>query len=214
MDPNRKERLTAFKRAGILEAAPTLFVPKGVAATTMDDIAKAADYSNTTIYAYFKNKDDILNHLIHEGMDRLLADTREISRNHPRLADFHREFCRHVARMHATRPVYFAGITSHIPCSPEEREQDGILHEIYEKGEAINSIMECRLKQAVDQGEIPPVASLKDVIMVMWFSVLGLVEKTTPKKEYIAMRLGKSPQEFLDYSFAMLFNLVLKRHAE
>lgn len=180
----------------------------------MDDIAKAADYSKTTIYTYFKSKEDILNHLIHEGTSRLLADTREVSRSDPRLVDFHRAFCRHLAYMHATRPVYFAGITGHIPCSPEEWMQDGILHEIYETGEAINSIMECRLKQAVDQGEIPSVPSLKDVIMVMWFSVLGLVEKTARKKQYIAMHLGKSPQEFLEDSFALLFNLVLKRHAE
>lgn len=132
-----------------------------MAGTTTDNIAKAADYRKTTIYAYFKNKDDILNHLIHEGMDRLLADTREISRNHPRLADFHREFCRHVTRMYATHPVYFAGITGHIPCSPEEREQDGILHKIYETREAISRIMENRSKQGCGAGGNSPCGVFK-----------------------------------------------------
>ena len=33
-----------------------LFMEKGIAATSMDDIAKAAGYSKATLYVYFENK--------------------------------------------------------------------------------------------------------------------------------------------------------------
>ena len=34
---------------------------KGIALTTMDDISKEAGYSKSTVYVYFKSKDEIYN---------------------------------------------------------------------------------------------------------------------------------------------------------
>lgn len=48
----------------ILSAAQVLFSEKGFDATRVDDIAKAAGINKALIYYYFKNKDDILTHLI------------------------------------------------------------------------------------------------------------------------------------------------------
>lgn len=48
------------KRAELLKAAETLFVERGYAATTADDIALAARVSVGTFYNYFRNKRQIL----------------------------------------------------------------------------------------------------------------------------------------------------------
>lgn len=37
---------------------------KGIAATSMDDIAKAAGYSKATLYVYFENKEEIVGILV------------------------------------------------------------------------------------------------------------------------------------------------------
>ncbi|MFQ8889928.1 MAG: TetR/AcrR family transcriptional regulator [Bilophila wadsworthia] len=42
---------------------------KGIAGTTMDDIAKAAEYRKTTIYNYFRSKEELVNHLFFEGIE-------------------------------------------------------------------------------------------------------------------------------------------------
>lgn len=53
----RKRRETHMR---IQESAKTLFIARGYAATTLEDIADAANISRRTVFHYFKSKDDIL----------------------------------------------------------------------------------------------------------------------------------------------------------
>jgi len=48
------------RRATLIEAAGRLFVEKGYEATTMDEIAAAADFAKGTLYHYFANKAELL----------------------------------------------------------------------------------------------------------------------------------------------------------
>jgi AcrR family transcriptional regulator len=68
MGKNKRDKLTEFNRSIILEAAKTLFEADGAGQTTMDDIAKQADMSKSTIYVYFRSKDEIYYSLIFESM--------------------------------------------------------------------------------------------------------------------------------------------------
>ena len=77
---NKKESVATFHKESILAAAEKLFLNKGVASTTIDDIAGASDYSKRTIYAYYINKDDILYHIILKGLARLKQDLAEALR--------------------------------------------------------------------------------------------------------------------------------------
>jgi len=63
---NKKERLSEFNRSNILSTAKELFFEKGIAQTTMDEIAKKANYSKSTIYVYFKSKDEIFDCIVLE----------------------------------------------------------------------------------------------------------------------------------------------------
>ncbi|SDP07836.1 TetR/AcrR family transcriptional regulator [Desulforhopalus singaporensis] len=59
----------ADRRRGVLiEAARTLFVEKGYEATTMDEIAAAADCAKGTLYHYFSNKAELLQ-VLREGFE-------------------------------------------------------------------------------------------------------------------------------------------------
>jgi TetR/AcrR family transcriptional regulator, transcriptional repressor for nem operon len=48
------------RRADLLEAGKTLFLSKGVAATTLEDITGRAGVSKGLFYLYFQSKDDLL----------------------------------------------------------------------------------------------------------------------------------------------------------
>ncbi len=54
------------KRAAILEAAMDLFLKNGFSKTSMDAIAKEACVTKQTVYAHFKNKDKLFEHIINE----------------------------------------------------------------------------------------------------------------------------------------------------
>jgi AcrR family transcriptional regulator len=67
----RKERQKEELKVKILEAAKELFMLKGFEDTSIRNIAEKIEYSPTTIYLYFKNKDDIFYALHMEGFTLL-----------------------------------------------------------------------------------------------------------------------------------------------
>src|SRR6516165_7364868 len=58
--PGLRERKKQRTRDTIARVAHQLFVERGYQATTLPDIAEAADVSTRTIFAYFPSKEDIL----------------------------------------------------------------------------------------------------------------------------------------------------------
>lgn len=68
---SRKERQKEELRGKILQAAKVLFIEKGFEETSIRNIAERIEYSPTTIYLYFKDKDDIFYALHQEGFTLL-----------------------------------------------------------------------------------------------------------------------------------------------
>lgn len=55
----RRQREKEERRCCILDAAERVFLGKGLAAATMDEIAQEAEVSKGTLYLYFKGKDEL-----------------------------------------------------------------------------------------------------------------------------------------------------------
>ncbi len=56
---DRREREKFERRRLIMDAAKRLFIAKGFSATTMEEIAKEVELSPSTLYLYFKNKEEL-----------------------------------------------------------------------------------------------------------------------------------------------------------
>lgn len=65
-------------RASIIDAARTLFVERGIEAVSMREIAKKIDYSATTLYHHFVDKDALLQAVCDEDFLKLASGMREI----------------------------------------------------------------------------------------------------------------------------------------
>jgi AcrR family transcriptional regulator len=57
---SRRGRERRARRDHILEAARRVVAERGVEATRMEDIARAAAYTRRTLYAYFRSRDEVL----------------------------------------------------------------------------------------------------------------------------------------------------------
>ena len=76
---SQNQRIRDDRRQQILRAAAHVFARKGLAATTIADIAQAAGVSHGLAYHYFDSKEDIFAQLISRAMDgteRLLLEAR------------------------------------------------------------------------------------------------------------------------------------------
>jgi AcrR family transcriptional regulator len=69
----RRERERDEVRRKILDAARDLFMAEGYERVTMRRIADAIEYSPTTIYNHFKDKDDLVDALCHAEFSQLLS---------------------------------------------------------------------------------------------------------------------------------------------
>jgi TetR/AcrR family transcriptional regulator, transcriptional repressor for nem operon len=71
------------RRADLLEAGRTLFLSKGVAATSLEDITRGAGVSKGLFYLYFQSKDDLLQALQDQFSvdlaDRIRAATNSVA---------------------------------------------------------------------------------------------------------------------------------------
>ncbi|MGD2294648.1 MAG: TetR/AcrR family transcriptional regulator [Candidatus Aminicenantes bacterium] len=78
---SRKERQkhrAEDNRLFLLEAAEKVFTQKGYSLTTVDDIAKEAQFSKATIYRYFKSKSEIFIQVIMSSFEELLLELEDL----------------------------------------------------------------------------------------------------------------------------------------
>jgi len=75
----RRQREKEARRRSILDTARALFVEKGFEATTMQEIADAAELSKAAIYLYFKDKAELLDEILFAAFNRFYSFLAERS---------------------------------------------------------------------------------------------------------------------------------------
>ncbi len=90
----RRARQKEGLRQEILDAARDLFVKEGYESVSMRKIAEKIEYSPTTIYLYFKDKNALVESLCEETFARLLETLEGIGARHSDPVEQMRSCCR------------------------------------------------------------------------------------------------------------------------
>jgi AcrR family transcriptional regulator len=134
----RRAREKAQRRREILDAAREEFFERGFHTPTVDDVAARAEVSKGTIYLYFESKEEILAHLLLEGLDKLLHEMQAARDQSPEpepesclraLAGAYLAFCQ-------TNPSYFRLIMAF----DRGRFEESISAELY--GQVLNQSLQ------------------------------------------------------------------------
>ncbi len=198
--------LVEINRNRIVQVAKELFMTKGFAATTMADVAKATNISKSTLYVYFKCKEDIQNYLALEAMTFLYEQlSARIQTENATFKERYMQFCNTLVEMKEKYPLSFQIIVDEIPVDEVSLAENAVLRETYEVGEKINALVRHVFETA---GYMAKGSALLSSSFVMWGSIYGLITLAENKQVYINKSMHISKQEFLQNGFEQLFKAV------
>jgi len=170
----------------------------------MDDIAKHADYSKTTIYHYFGSKDAIVSHLLFEGAELFKTRIQEDAERSKNFSDFYERLTKTIVEIQSKHPIHYTGIAGDIQFDENASTTD--LHrKTYLSNEETSGIIENKINAAIASKEISIADKTEPFILFILFCIMGLVENSAKKEDYITYKLGITREEFLEFAFHKLF---------
>lgn len=209
----RKEREKEARREEILDAAYKVFVAKGLAGATVDDIAAAAELSKGTIYLYFRSKEDLYLAVTTRGLDIMLRifeasaakggdpiqQIWNLSDAYNTFYEEHREYFRMLA--------FFENPEMHDTVS-EEMLADCQTHDAKVWG-FVSGVM----KNAIDAGYLHAGLNPLEVGMMLWSNTTGLLRQLDRNEEYWSGRMGLDLRKTLRMSSSFLLEAMMTEKA-
>ncbi len=204
----RKKEPRSVHRENIASAASVLFMEKGIAETSMDDIAKAAGYSKATLYVYFENKEEIVGILVLGSMKKLYDYIASALAQQESTKSRYELICRGLVRYQEEFPFYFDMALSKINIDFENRDYLPEEKETYRVGEEINEKLRDFLTAGMENGELRDDLEIMPAIFNFWGMLFGMIQLAANKEAYIEKAMGLSKGQFLDYGFSMLYRSI------
>ena len=206
----KKQMLIQFHRENILQAAKQLFETKGITVTTVDDIAKAAGISKSTMYVYFKKKEEMIDEILFEQITLLknLLQKCVKKEKDPKACYF--SICKKLVEFQKQYPVYFPLLLGEIEVTEKALREREALQKIYGVGEEINNTIANLLISGIKDGKIREEIQVIPTVWYLWSGISEIILFADNKQEYIRKRIGMKKQEYMDYAFALLFHSIQK----
>ena len=201
----RKKEPRSVHREKIASAASVLFMDKGIVATSMDDIAKAAGYSKATLYVYFENKEEIVGFLVLDSMKKLYHYIVSALEQQETTKEQYNFICRGLVQYQEEFPFYFKMVLDKINIDFESHDYLPEEKETYQIGEEINEKIKEFLISGIDKGDLRGNLKIMPTIFNLWGMLSGLIQFAANKEEYIKKTMGLSKIQFLEHGFHMLY---------
>lgn len=205
----RKKKPKSVHRENIASAANILFMEKGVAETTMDEVAKKAGYSKATLYVYFENKEEIFFFLVYNHMKNLYETIENVAESkadsEKQWIDNYIKICFSIEKLCKEHPLYFEGMTGSINVDINSDKTPDIYKDIYNLGLHINKSVKTIINNGIEIGYLKQDINCDAVTLFLWSSISGIVHMAECKKDYYKM-MNLDNDEFLKYQFLLLIN--------
>ena len=158
-------------RARILDAARSLFVERGIEATSMREIAKKINYSATTLYHHFADKEALLQAVCDEDFLALASGMRDIMQL-PNLIDRIQALSKGYAMFALQHPNHYRlmFMTPRAPCNLEitKIQQGNTEQDAYAQ-------LTLAVKDALDAGLFrPELTHFELIAQTLWASTHGV----------------------------------------
>lgn len=207
----RKKEPRSVHREKIVSAASALFMEKGIAAASMDDIAKAAGYSKATLYVYFENKEEIVGLLVLNSMKKLYDYISSALIQHETTKARYDFICQGLVQYQEEFPFYFKMVLDKINIDFESRDYLPEEKETYQIGEEINEKIKHFLLSGMEKGDLRGDLEILPAIFNFWGMLSGIIQLAANKEEYIKKSMGLSKRAFLEYGFSLIYHSIAEK---
>ena len=201
MGERRKQALERFHRDNIMEAAGELFEKKGIDGTTMDEIAKLADYSKSTIYVYFKSKEEIYNSILYKHADMLAGEIADAMSGVRGFSESFISVCRSIHSFRERFPEYFEGISK----TGGMKTGNGV-QEIQPVEEAILEL----ISRGKSEKLIARNADTKQLAFYMWSGICGIINGACAADTDFTTKYGVTKDSYLNNAYKRFYSSLLR----
>lgn len=207
---NKKQAVAALHREKILQAAETLFSEKGFDQTTIQDISQASSYSRRTIYAYYDSKEDILHHIIEQGLLQLNCDITAAAQSKESFLHKYSAVCAAMVRYQTDCPQSFKHVMEMRTENLNLEQLSDTVQRIFTLGTQINE----QLAQIIEEGKQQEVVR-RDIVplmtvCVLWSSITSFIDLVQTKGAFLCKQFAMTQQELYAYGFRQIINGILE----
>ena len=208
MGARKKLALEQFNRDNILTAARELFETKGVQDTTMDDIALQADYSKSTIYVYFRSKEDIYNSIVVDYLDVLIGEMTVYIEGDTSFEDSYYKLCDRLVAFCERYPKNYASLMIEEKATNSRNPGANILPEILQD---LYGLMESLIQKGKKSKVLQEKLDTKPTVLYLWSSLSGIIQISERKKKEIQKSTGMTMEEYRSFAFHTLYDSLVRK---
>jgi len=180
----RREREREQRKKDILDPARALLFEKGLAATTINQIAKRAELSVGTIYFYYANKEDLFAALQLEGLEILAGMIGQAGRSASGAEEQIRAIAGAYFRFSREHGNYFDTL-NYFLTSPQTVFSQDLKTQIDGQGNASVSILAEVIREGMETGLFKK-ADPRHQALILWGTLHGMLQFRKLQKTILA----------------------------
>jgi TetR/AcrR family transcriptional regulator len=205
----RKEKVRSVKREEIIDAAERVFFAKGFLGATMDDMAKEAEYTKRTIYAYFDSKDELYNTVVLRAFQALttamisaLSQVR-LNSGSDKVVQIGQAYFNFALE----QPAYFRII--HQFEQPATVKEGSLAEACCIEGRKSFDLLISALKEGIADGSVRADLNVMQTAFLLNAGLVGTIEMIHFKRNWLD-EYGESPEELSKTMFSWMTRMIEK----
>ncbi|HYE11531.1 MAG TPA: TetR/AcrR family transcriptional regulator [Patescibacteria group bacterium] len=211
MSLSRKERERLVRESEILAAAEKLFIEKGFDNTTMDEIAKAAEFTKRTVYQYFISKENLFYAVIINGLKQLFSYIDDAIASGKTGFEKVQGIRSALNRFIKTSPDIYRlmNYTQYIKSAPEAIPNH---HELMKMNSQLFSLFHQVFDEGIADGSIRSDFKMPLGVFSLFFMTTGFMGRISEAGSIYAGRFDIDTDELVQFTFDMMDDFIKVSH--
>lgn len=202
----RREREKEQRRQAILDAAEAMFFSQGIAATSMDQIADAAELSKGTLYLYFSNKEDMIAGICERALLSLKSRFEQAVTDVPTGAQQLEAVGRAYFAFAEEEKHYFDMMMLCLSTGQETGEPTPHQMACQQTGLEIHQITASAIENGIRDGSMRTRKNPMELALLMWGQTTGVIQIVQQNREHLQSQFQINTDHIIEHYFELVRN--------